>query len=194
MDRETLSCLRKKVKDTMDYMKNIEKIYLKGNRLEDKIELVKKIYESHSPEELDYLYNDLVSQKEGDIYFSSAYTGIVLPIFAMIITVFGGFFAAMSGFLNQFGMKMADIYIKKMSGNNQSIENFMSGMGKTYTTIYSKISDKLYFAIFIILLFLMGFLLYYSFKLRRKKKYISYLQSAKDLYNINEDKYKSETD
>lgn len=182
MDRNKLYKFKQKSKDSVGYMKCIEKEYLKKSTLTSKIEFVDELHRNHSREELEYLYNDMISEIEGDKFFSGAYPSIILPIVAMITTVFGGFFAAMSGFLNQYGMKMADIYTKNVSNNKQSIEHFMYGMGKVYTGVYSKITDILTVSIFIILILLLAFLLYYSMKLRRRRIYISYIKSALSLF------------
>lgn len=109
MNRERLKEIKQDSKDAFNYMKSVEKEYLKGKNLGAQTNFILKFGEIHSLEDLDYLYNELEGYKEERLLFTNGIWGITLPSYAMVFSILGVVTSSVLALFSSALMKVIDV-------------------------------------------------------------------------------------
>ncbi|WP_338749820.1 hypothetical protein [Bacillus sp. FJAT-52991] len=176
MNKVRLEQIKINSKTSFEYMKTIEKEYLLGDTLKDKIEFTHKFKSGHTIDEVNYLYNEMSGYKEGGVFFTNNYLSLYIPLFTIIFTVINVLLGALLNWSNSTTLKLIEEELKK---EKPRFDNIIDG----YNSVFSEVVDALLIGIAIILIFFSFFLYYRNKKQSQQIKYVSFLQSVQTLYN-----------
>lgn len=189
MIKEYLVRLKRDSKSAYQYIKSVEKEYLKGKSIFDQETFIYKFKENHSLEEIIFLYNELKSDKKTIMSFSNGLFNIVVSFYVSLFAFIGVIVGSTINFISNLTQIVINIKLELENNNNNNttdlnnIADFIKS--EIFKFIKLAISDFLDFfnILFMFGLAILLFMYLFSYKryINKRMQYLSWLASIKEI-------------
>lgn len=179
MKENELKAIEKDSKNGYEYMVKVEKKYLKGKSLANQRTFLKKFEENHSRADVEYLFNDIQQKKRYDVLFTNSFFGITVPMYTALIAFVGIFIVALLTFVGNISEQLIQMKLESGESNIDDVLSLFNEVNSKLVTSFGAASLILFVTLIIIQVVRF-------WPVKKKKRYLGWLKSVKELKDQKE--------